>query len=340
MAKIGVIVPLYNAEKYLCKCIDSILKQTFQDFELILIDDGSTDKSSEICEQYARKNKNILVIHMEHGGVSAARNRGLEENTNEYIVFVDADDFIEPHFLEILYSAAQEKKADIVLTEAFIWVKTGKRRIRQCTYHSEEILKQAAVITKEETYRRVLLGINTIALWEKLYHRSIFQSVRFPVGKIHEDGKVFVQLIESANRIAYVPSYAGYFYQIRRGSITHNVMSAGEYESIKNAEALVSFIKRNYPGIEYAARRYYACCCLRLINLMIFAPEYADECRLMRKKLLKMKKDILFSRHTTIYEKGSVICLLFGTAFYPSALRILTYISESGRVGLQIHSCK
>lgn len=324
MAQIGVIVPLYNVEKYLCKCIDSILDQTFQDFELILIDDGSTDMSGEICDQYAEKNKNILVIHMEHGGVSAARNRGLEENTNEYIVFVDADDFIDPFFLEILYYTAERKRADIVFGGSDYLVENGKKRIRKCNYHPEEIVKKASVIPKEEAFRRVLLGKNTIALWEKLYHRSIFQTIRFPVGEIHEDGKVFARIIENAHRIAYVPSYEGYFYHIRRGSITHNVMSRGEYESIKNAEALLRFIKRNYPDIGYAAKRYYACCCLRLINMMAFDAEYTEECQLMRKKLLKIKRYILFGRHTTIYEKGSIICLMFGMAFYAFALKVFS----------------
>lgn len=324
MAEIGVIVPLYNVEKYLCKCIDSILNQTFQDFELILIDDGSTDKSGEICEYYAERNKNILVVHMEHGGVSAARNRGLEENKNEYIVFVDADDFTEPLFLEILYNAAKEKRADIVLTGSNYIVENEEKRIRQCNYHLGDILENVRMIPKEEVYRRVLLGENTIALWEKLYHNSTFQNIRFPVGKIHEDGKVFVRIIENAYRIAYVPSYAGYFYQIRKGSITHSVMSRGEYESIKNAEDLLDFIKRNYPGIEYAAKRYYARCCLRLISMMASDAEYIDECRLIRKKLLKVKRYILFGRHTAIYEKGGIICLMFGLNFYSFASRLFS----------------
>ena len=123
---------------------------------------------------------------------------------------------------------------------------------------------------------------------------------------------------------AYVPSYAGYFYQIRKGSITHSVMSRGEYESIKNAEALLDFIKRNYPGIEYAAKRYYARCCLRLISMMASDAEYIDECRLIRKKLLKVKWYILFGRHTAIYEKGGIICLMFGLNFYSFASRLFS----------------
>lgn len=329
MAKIGVIVPLYNVEKYLCKCIESILRQTFQDFELILIDDGSTDTSGKICDFYAIKYKNIRVIHKIHEGVSAARNCGLDENENEYIVFVDADDFIEPLFLEILFSAAQEKGADIVFAGSGYFVENGKKKIKIYNYGVKEILENVAIITKKEAYRRVLLGKNTIALWEKIYHRKIFQFIRFPIGEIHEDGKVFNQIIENANVIAYVSSYAGYFYQIRSGSLTHNVMSQEEFRAIKNAEFLRYFIKRCYPDIEYAAKRYYGCCCLRLINKMLFDDKYKYDYYVLRKKILKVKRSILFSRHTTVLEKGKTVCLMIGVNFYLFALTFYYYCTKS-----------
>lgn len=125
MPKISIIVPVYKAEKYLNRCVDSILAQTFTDFELLLIDDGSPDKSGEICDEYARKDSRVRVIHKENGGVSSARQRGLDESIGEYTIHADPDDWVEPTMLEELYNKANKEDADMVICDFFYEYKTG-----------------------------------------------------------------------------------------------------------------------------------------------------------------------------------------------------------------------
>ena len=132
MPKVSIIVPVYKAEAYLHRCVDSILAQTFTDFELLLIDDGSPDRSGEICDEYAQKDSRIRVIHKENGGVSSARQRGLDEAVGEYTIHVDSDDWVEPNMLEELYKKAKQDDADIVICDYFNNIGTKQTICRQC----------------------------------------------------------------------------------------------------------------------------------------------------------------------------------------------------------------
>lgn len=132
MPEVSIIVPVYKAEKYLNRCVDSILAQTFTDWELLLIDDGSPDRSGEICDEYAKKDFRIRVIHKENGGVSSARQRGLDEAVGEYTIHVDSDDWVEPNMLEELYKKAKQDDADIVICDYFNNIGTKQTICRQC----------------------------------------------------------------------------------------------------------------------------------------------------------------------------------------------------------------
>lgn len=132
MPKVSIIVPVYKAEAYLHRCVDSILDQTFTDFELLLIDDGSPDRSGEICDEYAQKDSRIRVIHKENGGVSSARQRGLDEAVGEYTIHADPDDWVEPNMLEELYKKAKQDDADIVICDYFNNIGTKQTICRQC----------------------------------------------------------------------------------------------------------------------------------------------------------------------------------------------------------------
>ena len=124
--KISVIVPVYKVEKYLNKCVDSIVNQTFTDIEIILVDDGSPDNSGKMCDDWSQKDRRIRVIHKENGGLSDARNRGIQESSGEYIIFIDSDDFIEPKMLEVLYNLATDHDADVAISGLCDCYKSGK----------------------------------------------------------------------------------------------------------------------------------------------------------------------------------------------------------------------
>lgn len=315
MIKIGVVIPVYNAEKYLKKCIDSILAQSFQEFELTLVDDGSTDRSGKICDEYAEKYEKIKVIHNSHLGVSEARNRGVDENTGEYITFVDSDDWIEERYLEILYQLIIEFQADLVISSGIDIIEG--RQTRKKKIKNEQTDVKSEVISKAEAYRRMLLVENNtmVVPWAKLYHRKLFQLFRYPSGEIYEDVNVIDRIIEGCEKIVYT-SYVGYFYLKRKGSIIHGKMSDKHMVSIKNAERLWEFIKDYYPEIEDAAKLHYLRTCFGVLNRMLVDPGYQRECREMRKKIIEEERFLLFCSYADFLEWARAICLLIGIPWY------------------------
>lgn len=328
MIQIGVIVPVYNVECYLQKCIDSILSQTFRDFELILVDDGSTDNSGKICDEYAERNEKIRVVHTAHQGVSAARNKGLKENRGEYIAFVDSDDWLDRQYLEILYSVIRKFEADLVIS-CGINVLEGRRIHGSCKCWNQ-VISESEIISKGEAYRRMFVCENNVSLvsWAKLYHRDLVQTLCYPVGEIYEDSGTIDQIIEKCEKIV-VTSYAGYYYLRRKGSIIHGRMSAKHMAGVRNAKHLWDFIRTQYPDIEEAAKIHYFRNCFDLLNLAIVDPEYKWLCRKLRKEIVGEKRFFLSCKYVNLIEKMGVVCLIGGLSSYKLSWRF--YLWASGK---------
>ncbi len=202
MALISVIVPVYNVEKYIHRCIDSILSQTFTDFELILVDDGSPDQCPQICDRYAEQDSRIHVIHQKNGGLSAARNAGIDwafaNSKSQWLTFVDSDDWVHPELLERLYDAALEKRVNISVCKY------------QRTNGDNPQVESAPVQlwTPEDFY--VQHNVNATVAWGKLYKKECFSKLRYPVGKIHEDEFITYKILFKEKKIAFIdiPLYA------------------------------------------------------------------------------------------------------------------------------------
>ena len=174
---ISVIVPVYNVEPYLRKCLDSIVYQTYKNLEILVVDDGSTDECGRICDEYEEKDERIRVFHTENRGLSCARNLGLDEARGEWIGFVDSDDWIEPDMYEVLLKEALETGADVVDCGVY-WESPGK---------TVEIKKQYHVLTGRDALRELLHQKIYNAVWNKLWKHKCFDSIRFPAGRICED---------------------------------------------------------------------------------------------------------------------------------------------------------
>ena len=207
---ISVIVPVYRVEPYLRQCIDSILGQTYKDLQVLLIDDGSPDSSGDICDEYAQKDHRIEVFHTENRGLSASRNLGIRKAKGDIISFIDADDWIEPRMLEILYEAIERTGANISLCSIVKEFPTSSvvRRFDERVYEGEDILN--ALLDAKINY----------GVWNKLYRRTIFQSVHFPDGKYYEDISSALAILRESEKVVSI-SEALYHYRIRKGSITH-----------------------------------------------------------------------------------------------------------------------
>lgn len=217
---ISVIVPIYRVEKYLPACIDSILNQTFTAFELILVDDGSPDRCPEICDEVARRDARVRVIHQANAGLSAARNAGIEAAHGAWLSFVDSDDYIAPHFCEKLYQTAQRTNADCVMCSV------------QNVDESGKLIDSALMRVADEvkTGREVLRKIGRddvtpyLTAWNKLYRRKLFNTLRYPAGRQNEDVFVFAELFCQVQRAVCVAEPL-YFYRKRIGSIMNSVVT-------------------------------------------------------------------------------------------------------------------
>lgn len=230
--EISIIIPVYNVERYLKKCMDSILVQSFQDFEVILVNDGSVDESGSLCEEYARKYANIRAIHKENEGVAAARNTGIEASRGEYITFIDPDDYVEKHYLEVLYRIITKQTADLAICDGEI-VPEGRGETAKAKDSAwEEGISGAEVISRSEAYRRMLLGEHMcIAVWAKLYRKSLFREVRYPKGEICEDTHILDRIIESCGKIVCTP-YKGHFVRFRRESGASALANPGRERTV------------------------------------------------------------------------------------------------------------
>lgn len=240
MAKISIIVPVYNVEKYLSKCIDSILNQSFKDFELILVNDGSTDNSGKICDEYKKNNTNITVIHKKNGGLSSARNTGLSICKGEYIAFIDSDDYIHPKMFEVLYN-------NLILYAADISICDYERVIEKTENKVEEINN---IVVKQydniEAIERLYTEDNAkfIICCNKLYKRELFNNIKFENGKYHEDEYIIPKILYKCKKVIFNDCKL-YYYLIRPGSITGKGFNIHKLDALDAFEERIKFFEEN-----------------------------------------------------------------------------------------------
>lgn len=239
MPDISVIVPVYNVEAFLQRCVDSILCQTFRNFELILVDDGSPDHCGEICDSYARRDSRIHVIHQKNGGLSAARNTGIDyvmaHSNSRWLVFVDSDDWVHPEFLARLYRAAEQTLC----------------KISACGFYNTsgaplpEVQEFSAVAMSADDYYCGNIHENaTPAACNKMYNRSLFKSLRFPIGKLHEDEFTTYLALYKAGKIGVIMDALYAYYQNPEG-ITHSDWSPRRMHVLEAFEEQIAFAQEH-----------------------------------------------------------------------------------------------
>lgn len=204
MAKVSIIIPVYNVESYLRRCLDSVVNQTLKDIEIILVNDGSTDGSLAICEEYAKNDDRIKIITRKNGGLSAARNTGLDNATSEYIGFIDSDDWVDTNFFENLYNTAIEKNCDVALGDI---VRKGEKK------HKIRLkLQKVEVAETLEDKLRISQGIKNPGVWNKIYKRYLFDNLRFEEGIYYEDGEFTIKMMSKCKNVVSVPNIYYYYF--------------------------------------------------------------------------------------------------------------------------------
>lgn len=242
---ISVIVPVYNVEAYLRRCIDSILAQTYVNLEIILVDDGSTDMCGAICDEYAEKDDRIKVIHKENGGLSDARNAGLNAFTGKYVTFIDSDDWIEKEFIGYLHQLIVDNNADLSVCDFNYIDSNGK------IFNSPETDGKVLVWTQKEAVKMLLSGRKMeTSSTGKLYKSRFFTTLefRFPFGRLFEDIPVTYDVLLNANIICF-GNRALYNYFYRVGSISTMSFSPNRLHSVEHLEQSIKKVVQKYPDL-------------------------------------------------------------------------------------------
>lgn len=261
--KVSVIVPVYDVEKYLDTCISSIVNQTYNELEIILVDDGSPDNCPQMCDAWAEKDNRIIVIHKENGGLSSARNTALASINGEYIAFVDSDDWISPNWIEVLYDSIQ-KNGSLISIGEICSCSIIRKKYSPITDDEECLLSPIQMIKyiSESNIRSTVTN--------KLYHKSLFENTRFPEGRINEDACITHELIGRCEKISYAKG-CYYYIRIRNGSITKQSFSIKNLDLLYASDNMVKYYVGNYPELVRLALAHRINEILYLLKSLFFA---------------------------------------------------------------------
>lgn len=245
-ARVSVIVPVYNAEQYLEKCVSSIVEQTHRNLEIILIDDGSVDRSAELCGAWAERDARIQVIHQKNAGPAAARNAGLDRVTGEFISFIDSDDWIDVHFYEKML-AAMNDNPDATIVQCAIKVQNGG-----ILFESDETITKEGIMPAFVRTRKI-----PVYLVNKLYRAEVWCDIRIPNQRYAEDSLVLLQILHNTQKICLI-SYVGYQYRTDNISITRSVKGLKVWQGyLEESRGYEEMFRTNYPELEgYADEKF------------------------------------------------------------------------------------
>lgn len=294
---ISIVVPIYNVEKYLNKCIDSILSQEYKNIEIILVDDGSTDNSGKICDDYTKKDNRIKVIHKENGGLSDARNVGMEKAIGEYIAFIDSDDYIGKDYISTLYNMCITNNSEIAQC-------SFERVTDNQTTNEINVDKKIENMTGIEAIKNIFKEkyLEYIVAWNKLYKKSLFENIKYPKGKLHEDEATTYKLFYEAKKVS-VTNEKLYYYYIRQNSITNTKFTLKRLDYIEELEEQLKFFNDRNEKEIYLEVYYRYSRSLLLFYLKCKTMENSEQIQneLYNKykesvKYLKSKKEINLKR--------------------------------------------
>jgi len=298
---ISVIVPIYQVEDYLIECLDSIINQEYTNLEIILVDDGSKDKCPEICDDYELKDNRIKVIHKPNGGLSDARNAGLEIAKGKYICFVDSDDVLNKSFVSILYDNIKDTGADISICDFLSMKSMSEISDNNITnnfklYTKEEILNE---FYKKQSLRLVLA-------WNKLYKRKIWKNIRYPKGKVHEDEFVIHHILDNINKLVISDSKL-YYYRQRENSIT-SVYNKKRLNALEALEDRLEFYKKQTNEKMYNNTLYNFFFSIRHhLKQMKGNEEFKDIENSLKKKYDQTYRDLLKCKTIPLLKKIKLI---------------------------------
>ena len=304
---ISVIVPAYNVEKFIGKCIDSILRQSFKDFEVLLIDDGAKDSTPEICDACAKKDSRIKVYHKENGGLSDARNYGIDRMQGKYVTFIDSDDYVDSGYFEYLYGLiTQEEDIQIAIC--------GKKSVREDENASPDPETFHEIITGERAVQKMLCGHGSgHSAWGKLYSANLWKTVRYPKGKIYEDYATTYRVMALVDKAAW-GNAAMYFYVQHIESIMHQKCSRRSLSLVDIADEETEFIVKKWPALKQEALARKVTSGLKCLQNILNAKneELDDNKQKTVEDVRRHKPELMASKKEALKTKIKIIALLLG----------------------------
>lgn len=304
---VTIIVPIYNVEKYLKECIESIINQTYKNLEIILVNDGSTDDSLKICMNYKKKDNRIVIINKTNGGLSDARNKGIDAANGKYICFVDSDDYISSAYIELLYNEARKNNTDIVLC-GIKYVNDEKKILSEYAYKKNFVKsgKELLIDYYQEN------GVEVIVAWNKLYKRELFNTYRYNVGKIHEDEFLTYKILYNLDKVSIISDKL-YYYRKNDTSIVNKKFNLKRLDLLEALENRMRFFKEKSENKLYILTVELYVWVLK--DFYVKTKKYIDHSKNIQntiiKKYKKMKKQFLKSKEITKIKKIKYLCFYF-----------------------------
>ncbi|MBS6519856.1 MAG: glycosyltransferase family 2 protein [Clostridiales bacterium] len=313
---ISIIVPIYKVEKYLPECIDSIIRQTYKNIEIILVDDGSPDHCGKICDEYKKKDDRIVVIHKENGGLSDARNAGLAIAKGEYLNFVDSDDKLPENSIERLYKMAVDSCAQMVIGgfERF------KDETGEVFFSTDCEGERTTVMTKLEAMEDFFR--DGCQAWAVLYEKRIHEDIYFPKGEINEDEAVVFQLYDRCQTIV-VTNAVVYSYRNREESITTTSFSENKLVAVEHYKNNYLWLKEKYPQLsDKAWVRYFSGIVWALNNMTVDTKRFSAQIAEFRIQLKSMMKNPLWKKELSKKERLRAVLLAYCFRIYSIGVKI------------------
>lgn len=284
---ISIIIPVYNAEHYLSRCLDSVINQTYHDLEIFLVDDGSTDNSSKIMEDYANADTRIRIIHKENGGLSDARNVALNRISGEFISFLDSDDWINPKYIESLYHNLKTNCADISIVDTLkVW---DNSTVNTTISSHPQIREYTPVSAIADMWYQKQIGIQA---WGKLYRTALFSDIRYPVGKLYEDLATTHLLFWGAHKIIYSSEPLYYYYQ-HSGSIMYRPFDRRNMDRIDAGAQLLFWAQSNCPSLIRAAQTRFFVSNIQVLREIPLQDKFASEIQTINRNIRQYRRAVL-----------------------------------------------
>ena len=306
---ISVIVPVYNVEKYLAECVNSIIGQTYKNLEIILVDDGSTDTSGKICDEYAEKDDRVKVIHKENGGQASARNVALDVCKGEYITFVDSDDYVDLQYIDYMYKLLKKYNVNISGCKLRLLFFNGNFETQE-----KELVEK--IEPQEVFFENLLYSKRAAGQCGYLHKRELFDNLRYREGIIFEDSDLVYKVFLKCDNVA-ISNNQLYYYRLRQGSTTNSSFDSKKLGLIDVSEKMCDFILDRFPKLEVAAASKMVWACYSTLN-QLYKSKVVDKNteKMILDKARPYEATVLFDKKASMRDKLGIIMRKFGRKFY------------------------